>query len=197
MYPSSPSALLLTLTLSTLLPAPISSHPLRPPITNKNNHNTTIPNLTLLPAFPSPPGPPAWFRTAPPLPTLALLAFATARSLGPFTQDAPLGHDYWTCGPESEPRLSHLDTRIIFRQYVSRDWGFVGREEEEDVAVKARRLRKGEVVQAARMLANGFAAGGNWREGVWKMCYLEEGGGRVVECSGVVMVQRDLWLRGG
>ncbi|KAL8679951.1 MAG: hypothetical protein Q9186_003816 [Xanthomendoza sp. 1 TL-2023] len=195
--------LLITTTLSLSLSL---SLPATPAINNNNNNinqtpplDSPIPNFTLVPLPPSSSAQipaPNCLRPAPQKPTVGLLASTISRTLGRSPASARFGREYFSIGPESAPNLAHLDTRITVRQYHSRDWDD---REGRRSGIREGSMKNGEVVYAATLVANMYAREEARTEGAWRMCYLkEETGGRSGEvemCTGVLMVQRDLWLR--
>ncbi|KAL8790186.1 MAG: hypothetical protein Q9213_000717 [Squamulea squamosa] len=145
-----------------------------------------IPNIGLVTAWPRPFQHPTWFRPTQLGPGIQILASAIIRSLSRLPTDEPVKGEYLTWGPEYQQSINSLDSRITVRQYRSAEWGPDG--------VAERTLTNGEVRTAGVLLANMYGRGQVRTEEAWRVCYVN--GSHALEwCSGVIMLQRDLWYR--
>ncbi|KAI4126838.1 MAG: hypothetical protein LQ338_003548 [Usnochroma carphineum] len=205
-------------TLSLLLPFPstTSSSPITP--TTPININTPthplliyslpdISNFALVDAWPAFHPRPSWLRPIDPNTATTLLSSAIyALSALPGSE---ISNAYRSFGPESNRRLAALDTRVIVRQYKATNLtsADVGENAEGGVDVKASPkaapMRNQEVVAATAMVQRMYAAGAVKEEWAGVMCYLSGDddddemkvgvGKKLDRCTGLVMVQRDLW----
>ncbi|KAL8755030.1 MAG: hypothetical protein Q9199_003933 [Rusavskia elegans] len=146
-----------------------------------------FPNFGLVSAWPTPQHHPTWFRPIAPGATIQILVSIILQTFAPLPPASPVGMNYLAWGPEYRPNMNHLDTRIAVRQYRVSEWG-AG-------AIGERILTNGDVAAAAQILGNLYRRGEARTEDAWRICYVD---GRLAldRCSGVIMVQRDLWLRG-
>ncbi|KAI4113873.1 MAG: hypothetical protein LQ345_005243 [Seirophora villosa] len=131
---------------------------------------------------------PTWLRRVDPdaavlLLNLAISTYATRPS------DSVAG--YGTLGPESNARLASEDTRLIVKQWVLTNASRGG--------VPAAPMRNKEIAYAAQIARWLYQM--PWfpkREYGWKMCNLSPDVGgvdnRLANCTGVLLVQRDLWI---
>ncbi|KAI4279071.1 MAG: hypothetical protein L6R38_005104 [Xanthoria sp. 2 TBL-2021] len=152
-------------------------------ISNAND----FPNFGLVSAWPTPQHQPTWFRPIPPGATIQILVSIILQIFAPLPPDQPIGMNYLALGPEYRPNMNHLDTRIAVREYRVSEWG-AG-------AIGEQILRNGDIVAAAHILGNLYRRGEARTEDAWRMCYVDDWQA-LNRCSGVIMVQRDLWLWG-
>lgn len=144
-------------------------------------------NFGLTTAWPPPQQPPSSFRPIPSGASMQILLSIITQSFAPLPPSDPVGKNYLEWSPDYRPNMNHLDMRIAIRQYRVVEWG--------PRAIGERILRNGDVAAAAKILGHMYRRGHVRTEDAWRMCFVDE---REVlsRCSGVVMVQRDLWVRG-
>ncbi|KAL8924700.1 MAG: hypothetical protein Q9208_003890 [Pyrenodesmia sp. 3 TL-2023] len=172
-----------------LLPTPLQ--PYRPIRINNTEYleSTSLPNFAVTNAWPGRnENPPTCLRPVNADTAILLLD----RVISTYATKPPDGiADYATFGPESSVPLPSLDTRVIVKQLVPDD----------GTRIPVAPVRNGEVAYAAQIVRYLYNLEGLLkREWAWRMCHFapgrENGGGlrRVVNnCTGVIMVQRDLW----
>ncbi|KAL8724350.1 MAG: hypothetical protein Q9166_008003, partial [cf. Caloplaca sp. 2 TL-2023] len=183
--PASPASPLLSLDINES--TPLTTTNTAPPLRFYQSQGpNALPNFALIDIYGPPSIPPAWFRPTQRGASIQVLSSKMRESVAHLPVEAPVGKDYLTFGPEYRPNLNYLDTRIVVRQYHERDWGGDG--------VKEARMRNKELVAAAGIAGNMYGTGEVKTEGAWRMCYMDEQR-RLDRCVGVIMVQRDLWLR--
>lgn len=153
----------------------------------QTSNPTDFPNFGLLSAWPAPRHAPDWFRPIPPGATIQILSSVILQTFAPLPPVQPVGKSYLSWGPEYRPNMNHLDTRITVRQYRANEWG--------PGASGERILTNGDVAVAAHILGDLYRRGEAPTEGAWRMCYVTDRQA-LDRCSGVIMVQRDVWLRG-
>ncbi|KAI4222173.1 MAG: hypothetical protein L6R36_006341, partial [Xanthoria steineri] len=177
-----------TLTLSnaplTVLNIGNDTHPI--PFYQTSNP-TDLPQFGLLSAWPAPRHAPDWVRPIPPGATIQILTSVILQTFGPLPPIQPVGKNYLSWGPEYRSNMNHLDTRISVRQYRASEWG--------PGASGERILTTGDVAVAAHILGDLYRRDEAPTEGAWRMCYVVDRQA-LDRCSGVIMVQRDVWLRG-
>ncbi|KAL8974272.1 MAG: hypothetical protein Q9197_001499 [Variospora fuerteventurae] len=97
---------------------------------------------------------------------------------------------YGTIGPESSPStLSGLDTRVIVKQWINTAGP------DNATKIPSAPMRNKEIAAAAQIARWLYQM--DWfgkREEAWLMCNLKmEVGGGLANCTGLLMVQKDLW----
>ncbi|KAL8976651.1 MAG: hypothetical protein Q9177_006807, partial [Variospora cf. flavescens] len=98
--------------------------------------------------------------------------------------------DYGTIGPEfSPPELSGRDTRVIVKQWVDTAGA------DNATKIPSAPMRNKDIALAAQIARWLYQM--DWfrkREEAWLMCNLKmEVGGGLANCTGLLMVQKDLW----
>ncbi|KAL8690847.1 MAG: hypothetical protein Q9218_003796 [Villophora microphyllina] len=125
---------------------------------------------------------PTWLRPITPVTTTLLLnllisTYATRPSEGVAT--------YSTIGPETSPLLSGLTARVVVKQWIA----------SAKYPIPAGPLRNKEIAYAAQLVQSLYTDFGvPKKEWAWEMCYVAgEERKYYKNCTGVIMVQRDLW----
>ncbi|KAL8867962.1 MAG: hypothetical protein Q9198_008336, partial [Flavoplaca austrocitrina] len=144
-------------------------------------------NFGLTTAWPPPQQRPPYFRPIPSGASMQILLSIITQSFAPLPPSEPVRKSYLEWSPGYRPNMNHLDTRIAIRQYRAVEWG--------PGAIGERILRNGDVAAAATILGHMYRRGQVLTEDAWRMCYVD-GRQALSRCSGVVMVQRDVWVRG-
>ncbi|KAL8930008.1 MAG: hypothetical protein Q9172_000240 [Xanthocarpia lactea] len=145
-------------------------------------------NYGLVTAWPMPSQRPTWLRP--------VLAGAGIQDLASIIHDKFIrlppnewvGKRYLTWGPEDRPNLDYLDTRIVVRQYQAKEWA--------PDPTPQWQLKNGELELAAFTLGQMYRSGQLRTENAFRMCYVNPQKG-LDWCSGVMMVQRNLWIGRG
>ncbi|KAL8995425.1 MAG: hypothetical protein Q9169_004837 [Polycauliona sp. 2 TL-2023] len=145
------------------------------------------PNFGLATAWPPPRHRPEWLRPIPAGATMQILVSIIVQAFASLPAAQSVNKNFLTWGPEYRPNMNHLDTRIVIRQYRISEWG-------PGTIPRERVLKYGDVAAAAYILGNLYRTGEATTEDSWRMCFVDD---RQVlaRCSGVIMVQRDTWLR--
>ncbi|KAL8750650.1 MAG: hypothetical protein Q9184_006351 [Pyrenodesmia sp. 2 TL-2023] len=144
-----------------------------------------LPNFSIANAWSGNETSPAWLRPVNPDTAILLLDLV----ISTYATRPPDGiAGYATTGPESSIPLPSLDTRVIVKQLLPSN----------RTRIPVAPMRNKEVAYAAQIVRYLYNLEGlAKREWAWKMCNLAvsegQGPSRVANCTGVMMVQRDLW----
>ena len=95
--------------------------------------------------------------------------------------------NYNSKGPESSTAFTEFDTRLIVKQWVPPSGS----------VIPAGPMRNKEIATAAEMAKQLYSRPrGPETEGGWVMCFVAETRKYFTYCTGVLIVQRDLWYAG-
>ncbi|KAL8858937.1 MAG: hypothetical protein Q9178_004616 [Gyalolechia marmorata] len=147
-----------------------------------------LPNYGLVTAWSNPSQRPTWLRPVQPGNGIQLFTSAIQEKFMRLPPYGTVSNGYLTWGPEYHSYLNPMDTRIVVRQYDPEEW--------EPDAAPQRLLKNGELKLAAVTLGNLYEMGELRTEAAFQMCYVNAQKG-LDWCSGVIMVQRDLWIGRG
>ena len=144
-----------------------------------------IPEFYISPIWTSYEEPPSWFR---PVDfgnvTVLVDALSDVYSPRPPNEVAK----YTTVGPESSASFANFSTRVTVKDGAARRY--------KSSCPKAP-MRNKEIVETARMLKLRYEK--EWAEPTewgWQMMYIEIGASHAKNCTGVILIQRDLWYEG-
>ncbi|KAL8802907.1 MAG: hypothetical protein Q9182_003523 [Xanthomendoza sp. 2 TL-2023] len=132
---------------------------------------------------------PQWVRPVDIFNTTLLLGIVSARyAARPMDEIA----DYGTTGPESWPALRGIDTRVVVKQWTRTNGS---------LRVPAVPMTNKDIAYAAQMVKWFYRTRSITKEWGWKMLYLTDedektGYMYIANCSGTILVQRDLWYAG-
>lgn len=129
--------------------------------------------------------PPTWLRSIEPSNVIALIdAFSNIFSSRPSDE---IGK-YTTVGPESSVAFANFSTRVV----VKKGMGIKGSDCPEAP------MKNNEIAEAARLIRYEYNSPLFRRktEWAWQMVHIEYPAQRVTNCTGVILIQRDLWYEG-
>ena len=102
---------------------------------------------------------------------------------------------YRSIGPDSNERLAALDTRLIVRQYRATNLT-AATNPEGHYEYPAAPMKNGEVLAASILAHEIFIRDkqDRWNETAFLMCYVTKEYSRVDRCTGMIMLQKDLYI---